>query len=135
MKNEVLFGDPVVTIGRTERRVTTRSGASFTYDNLVLATGRARNRPLAAPGADLDGVSYLRSIGDAVALRSRLVAAENLVVIGGGFIGLEVAAVARRRGIPTTVVDISARLMARAVSSLTSEYFHDHHARNGVGFQ
>lgn len=131
---EILGGDSVVAIDRANRRVWTRSGANFAYDHLVLATG-ARHRPLAIPGADLAGVSYLRSIGDALALRKRLAEAEQLVIIGGGFIGLEVAAVARKRGVRTTVVDIAPRLMARAVSSFTSEYFHDRHARSGVAFR
>lgn len=133
-KIEILGGDSVVAIERAERRVRTHSGASSAYDHLVLATG-TRHRPLAVPGADLAGVSYLRSIGDALALRKRLAEAEQLVIIGGGFIGLEVAAVARKRGVQTTVVDIAPRLMARAVSSLASEYFHDRHARSGVIFR
>ncbi|XSC47499.1 NAD(P)/FAD-dependent oxidoreductase [Bradyrhizobium sp. RDT10] len=131
---ELRASDPVIAIERAERKVRTKSGRYFPYDHLVLATG-TRNRPLSAAGVDLDGVCYLRSISDATRLRKSLAEAKRLVIIGGGFIGLEVAGVARKLDIPTTVLDVAPRLMARAVSSLMSEYFHDFHARSGVAFR
>ncbi len=128
---EVRPNEPVSAIDRLNRLVKLRSGETLRYDHLVLATG-ARNRLLPVPGADLDGIFYLRTIADAEALRGRLEQVKHLVVIGAGFIGLEVAAVARKRGVATTVIDIASRPMARAVSSLMSDYFHSLHARDGA---
>ncbi|MGL5165057.1 MAG: NAD(P)/FAD-dependent oxidoreductase [Afipia sp.] len=128
---EVRSNEPVSTIDRSSRLVKLRSGETLRYDHLVLATG-TRNRLLSVPGADLDGVCYLRTAVDAEALRTKLEQARHLVVIGAGFIGLEVAAVARKRGIATTVLDIAPRPMERAVSSLMSDYFHSLHAKDGA---
>lgn len=128
---EVRSNEPVSAIDRSSRLVNLCSGETLQYDHLVLATG-TRNRLLPVPGADLDGVSYLRSIADAEILRARLEQAKRFVIIGAGFIGLEVAAVARKRGIATTVLDIAPRPMARAVSSPMSDYFHHLHAIGGT---
>lgn len=128
---EVRSNEPVSEINRSGRLVKLRSGETFRYDHLVLATG-TRNRRLPVPGADLDGVCYLRTAADAGALRTKLEQAKHLVVIGAGFIGLEVSAVARKRGIATTVFDIASRPMARAVSSLMSDYFRSLHAKDGA---
>ena len=128
---EVRSNESVSKIDRSDQLVTLRSGETLRYDHLVLATG-TRNRLLQVPGADLDGVCYLRTAADAEVLRAKLEHAKHLVVIGAGFIGLEVAAVARKRGIATTVLDIASRPMARAVSSLMSDYFHGLHAKSGA---
>jgi 3-phenylpropionate/trans-cinnamate dioxygenase ferredoxin reductase subunit len=92
----------------------------------VLATG-ARNRPL-----PLEGVCYLRTLGEAAELKQRISAAQNIAVIGGGFIGLEVAAAARAQGKPVTVVELAPRLMARVVAPVVSEYFRQQHVAQGV---
>lgn len=128
---EVRSNELVSEIDRSSRLVKLSSGEALRYDHLVLATG-TRNRLLSIPGADLDGVCYLRTAADADVLRAKLEQAKHLVVIGAGFIGLEVAAAARRRGIATTVLDIASRPMARAVSSLMSDYFHGLHAKDGA---
>jgi 3-phenylpropionate/trans-cinnamate dioxygenase ferredoxin reductase component len=128
---EVRTGERIVSIDPVERRAISASGSTIPYDHLVLATG-SRNRLLNVDGGRLEGVHYLRSIEDAAAVRHRLLKTNRLVIIGGGFIGLEVAAVARKMGVQTTIVDVAQRLMARAVSSLTSEYFHDLHVGSGV---
>src|ERR1700694_1868088 len=85
---DFLAGETVTSIDRTARRVTLSSGGAVPYETLVLALG-ARVRPLPVPGAELDGVCYLRSLDDAVAIRSRLQEARDVVVIGGGLIWLE----------------------------------------------
>lgn len=128
---EVRSSEHVVAIDRSNGLVKLRSGESLRYDHLVFATG-TRNRRLTIPGADLDGVSYLRTMSDAEFFGARLERAKNLVVIGAGFIGLEVAAVARKRDIATTILDVASRPMARAVSSVMSDYFHGLHLRNGA---
>jgi 3-phenylpropionate/trans-cinnamate dioxygenase ferredoxin reductase subunit len=84
------------------------------------------------PGAELDGVCCLRSLDDAVDIRSRLLEAREAVVIGGGFIGLELAAVARAAGKHVTVVEVQSRLMPRVVSPVISDYYANLHASHGV---
>src|SRR5260370_26313526 len=128
---DFLAGETVTRIDLTERRVTLSSGCAVPYETLVLALG-ARVRPLPVPGADLDGVCYLRSLDDAVAIRSRLQEARDVVVIGGGFIGLELAAVACAAGKHVTVVEVQSRLMPRVVSPVISDYYAKVHASHGV---
>lgn len=109
----------------------TNTGREVAFDKLALTTG-ADVRRLDIEGVDLDGVLYLRGLADAKALKSRWDAASNVVVIGGGFIGLEVAAVARKNGKTTTVVHRSERLMSRVVSPTTSQFFKEAHERRGT---
>ncbi|WP_364702840.1 NAD(P)/FAD-dependent oxidoreductase [Streptomyces ossamyceticus] len=107
------------------------SGRSFAFDRLALTVG-ARPRRLPVPGADLAGVHYLRDADDALALRAALAEAVDVLVIGGGFIGLEVAASARGLGCEVTVTLADDRLLERAVGVPTSEFFRDAHIRRGV---
>jgi 3-phenylpropionate/trans-cinnamate dioxygenase ferredoxin reductase component len=109
----------------------TLSGRVLTFDRLALTVG-ARPRRLDAPGADLDGVTYLRTADDATLLRDLQSDAQSVVVIGGGFIGLEAAAVARAQGKSVTVVEAADRLIGRAVAPVVSEFYRAAHARRGV---
>ncbi len=109
----------------------TGSEQALPFERLALTVG-ASPRPLLVPGADLDGVCYLRGLDDAAALRERLTAAERVVVIGGGFIGLEAAAVARAVGKDVAVVEAADRLVARAVAPLVSEFYRQAHERRGT---
>lgn len=109
----------------------TANGRELPFDRLALTVG-AGPRRLALPGADLDGICYLRDRSDAANLRARLTAASNVVVVGGGFIGLEVAAAARALGGSVTVVEVAERLMARAVGSVVSEFYRQAHLRRGI---
>lgn len=118
-------------IDRALNRVILESGEAVAYDHLVLATG-SRNRRLPIPGMDLDGVMQLRGLDDAFALRRRLRSARRVAVIGAGFIGLECAATAAKRGLPVTVVESAARAMARAVSPEVSAAFEAAHRKAGV---
>jgi 3-phenylpropionate/trans-cinnamate dioxygenase ferredoxin reductase subunit len=95
----------------------------------------ARARRLHVPGAELGGIHYLRDWDDAANLRARLRTAANVVVIGGGFIGLEVAAAARALGGSVTVVEVADRLMARAVGPVVSEFYRRAHQRRGTGIR
>jgi 3-phenylpropionate/trans-cinnamate dioxygenase ferredoxin reductase subunit len=113
-------------IDRDARRVTLDSGEPIEYDTLVLATG-ARNRTLAH-----ENVFYLRTLAEAAEIRQRLAAAQDVVVIGGGFIGLEVASAARTLGKQVTVIETQERLMARVVAPVVSEYFRSQHEDKGV---
>jgi len=129
----LVLGDAVVgvEIGTDGGQATTASGRVVEFDRMALAPG-STPRKLDLPGAELDGVLYMRSIADARALKERWGKAENVVVIGGGFIGLEVAAVARKAGKNVTVLEGADRMMARAVCPITSEYFKNMHERRGA---
>ncbi|HEY3839503.1 MAG TPA: FAD-dependent oxidoreductase [Bryobacteraceae bacterium] len=127
----LLMGETASAIDRTARTVRLSSGSALPYDSLVLATG-ARNRLLPVVGAGFDNVCYLRTRAEAVNLGERLEAARSLVIIGGGFIGLEVAAAAAMLGKEVTVIEAQARLMARAVAPAMSEFFRALHTRHGV---
>ncbi|WP_336156945.1 NAD(P)/FAD-dependent oxidoreductase [Amycolatopsis sp. VC5-11] len=133
-------GQPAVAIDRSARTVRLRSGETVGYDTLVLATG-ARPRPLPVPGHDLGGVLVLRTLPDADALRARLETARRPVVIGGGFIGLEFAAVAAAGGTPVTIVEAAQRILSRSVSAHTAAQLEKAHhgwgntVRTGTGVQ
>lgn len=106
-------------------------GGSMPYDRLLLATGSVPRRlPFADP--DVRGVHYLRTSRDAVGLRASLARAQHVVVVGGGFIGLEVASAARCHGAAVTVVELGERLIGRAVSAPLSEYTLDGHRAQGT---
>ena len=110
---------------------TTAGGRELFFDRLALTVG-ASPRLLKVPGAKLDGVTYLRTAGDASALRQLQSDAESVVVIGGGFIGLEAAAVARLQGKSVAVVEAADRLIGRAVAPVVSDFYRDAHLGRGV---
>ncbi len=128
---EVMTGVAVEAIDSGQKSLSF-GGEMRRYAKLALATG-ASVRKLPVPGADLPGVRYLRSLDDAAGIRHQLRAAPcRVVAIGGGFIGLEIAASARQLGHDVTVVEALDRLMARAVSPFVSAYYADLHRRHGV---
>ena len=127
----LLTGERVAGIDCANSRVELESGARVPYQKLVLATG-AINRPLRVEGADLDGVCYLRTRDEAAGVLQRLEAAGNVVVIGGGFIGLEIAAAAHSLGKSVVVVEAQQRLMPRAVAPIVSEFYRELHGGHGV---
>ena len=129
-------GAKVSAIDTASRTVTLSDGSTLAYDGLALATGAAP-RALSVPGADADGVLALRTRDDASAIVSHL---ENcaekglpVVVIGGGFIGLEVAATARKRGLVVTVLEAAPRLLGRVLAPLLSDWYAQLHTDHGVG--
>ncbi|HEY5401158.1 MAG TPA: FAD-dependent oxidoreductase [Trebonia sp.] len=109
----------------------TEGGGRLQFGHLALTTG-ARPRRLAAPGSDLAGVCYLRDVAHALELRTRLAAAERVLVVGGGFIGLEAAAAATAQGKAVTVVEAADRLIGRVVAPVISEFYAAAHRRRGV---
>jgi 3-phenylpropionate/trans-cinnamate dioxygenase ferredoxin reductase subunit len=128
---ELLKGTRAVKIDREGHALVLADGRRLEYGHLVLATG-ARNLPLPGTDRTLSGVVQLRTVDDAAKLRAVLADATRLVVIGGGFIGMEVAATARSRGVEVVVVEALPRLMARAASPVLSQFIKDTHLRNGV---
>ena len=128
---ELKLGARVTAIDPGARRVVLACGETLAYEHLVLATGAAVRR-LPVPGADLPGIGYLRELADSDALRAGLEAGARLVVVGGGYIGLEVAAVAARRGVCVTVIETESRLMSRVVSPETSAHYLALHRGEGV---
>ncbi|HET6502162.1 MAG TPA: FAD-dependent oxidoreductase [Amycolatopsis sp.] len=130
-KNEIdVLPGRVTSIDRERNQVRLVDGEELGYGHLVLATG-ARNRELPIPGARLDGVLGLRTRGDADALRERLRAADDIVVIGAGFIGLEFAAVAAKLGRFVTIVETVDRVLARVVSPAVSAHYAALHEAHG----
>lgn len=127
----LLCGERVVGISRKEKQIEIASGGSLSYDSLVLAVG-ASNRRLPVTGGDLEGVLYLRSLAEAIFIKKRIEEAKEIVVVGGGFIGLELAAVASALGKSVTVIEALPRVMARVVAPIISEFFRELHASRGV---
>jgi 3-phenylpropionate/trans-cinnamate dioxygenase ferredoxin reductase subunit len=123
---DLVYGDAVTAIDRSQRRLNLASGLEFSWDHLVFATG-AGCRPLALPGAELDGVLTLRTLADADALRERLNGAREVVVVGAGFIGLEFAAVALALGTVVHIIEVTHRPMGRVVSAPVSRFFTEAH--------
>lgn len=119
------------TIDRAARTVALDSRETIAYDRLLIATG-GRVRRLDCPGGELEGVHYIRAIPDTLALRPALREGARVVVIGGGFIGLEVAASARLRGCDVTVVELADHVLARVADPAVGELVAALHRKNGV---
>ncbi|MFO1014658.1 MAG: NAD(P)/FAD-dependent oxidoreductase, partial [Caulobacteraceae bacterium] len=122
---EIMRGEKVVLLADDTR---------VPYDHLILATG-ARARPLHAPGAALNGIQPLRSAEDAERLKAALGPGKRLVIIGGGYIGMEAAASARALGAEATVVEMQSRILARGACETLSRFFEAYHRERGVGFE
>ena len=126
---DLRLGQTVTGIDRPDKVLTLADGATLAYEKLLLATG-ARARPLALPGGE--AALLLRTVDDAAAIRSRLGAGARLAVIGGGFIGLEVAASASVLGAEVTVIELAPRLMGRAVPAALAGIMAERHAKAGI---
>jgi len=120
-------------IDRAAKTVRISGGETLGYDRLLLTTG-GRVRKLPVPGADLSGVHYLRGIADVDALRHEFRPGARLAVVGGGYIGLEVAAVAIKHGLRVTVIEAAERVMVRAASPQISAFYESAHRAEGVEF-
>jgi 3-phenylpropionate/trans-cinnamate dioxygenase ferredoxin reductase component len=131
---DIRAGVAVAAIERSSRTAVLTSGETIVYDSLILCTGSAP-RKLSLPGADSPRLHYLRTIDDAILLRPRLAQRAHLIVIGAGWIGLEVAATARKRGASVTVIEPLPRICARAAPPEISEHLLHLHERHGVSFR
>ena len=128
---ELILNTSAKAIRSAERIVELNDGRKLPYDKLLLATG-ARVRKLRCPGADLPGVHYLKTIADVDGLQAVFQAGKRIAIVGGGYIGLEVAAVGAKRGLDVTVFEAMDRLMARAVSPALSDFYAREHEKAGV---
>jgi len=128
---DVHLNTRIECIDRAEKKVIDRDGVEFAYDKLVLALG-SRVRKIEVPGHQLPGIHYLRSIADVEAIRSKISGNKNVVIVGAGYIGLEVAAVCRQRGLDVTVIEMADRVLSRVVSPNVSDYFQLEHTKHGV---
>lgn len=128
---ELLRGVRVTSIDRAARQVRLSSGAAERYDHLILALGGSNRK---FPG-DADGILMLRTRSDADRIRERLAEPRSVVIIGAGFVGLEVASSLRALGHRVSVVDIAPRPLARSVSVPTSDFVRSLHEENGVALR
>jgi 3-phenylpropionate/trans-cinnamate dioxygenase ferredoxin reductase subunit len=128
---ELLLGTAVTAIDRGGRQVTLSDGQHLAYDRLLLATGAApRHLPL--PGADADGVLYLRRVADSDRIRDAFGTASRILIVGAGWIGLEVAAAARLAGAQVTVLESAALPLLRVLGPQVAPVFADLHREHGV---
>jgi 3-phenylpropionate/trans-cinnamate dioxygenase ferredoxin reductase subunit len=128
---ELRLATRVAAIDRAAKQAVLADGTRVAYDKLVIATG-GRARKLSCPGAELPGVHDLRTIDDVLGYRDRLTAGARLVIVGGGYIGLEVAAVAIKRGCAVTVIEALPRVLSRVVAPEMSEFYAAVHRAAGV---
>lgn len=130
---DLRLGVPAVQLDRDARQVRLGDGTRLGYDQLVLATG-SRARHLSLPGSDADGVLYLRDVDDSDALGSALGQARHIVVIGAGWIGLEVAATARQRQVDVDVVARARLPLLQVMGPELAQMFAELHREHGVTF-
>lgn len=121
----------VVSIDADVKQVVTAADEVFDYDKLVIATG-SRARRLNLPGSDLEGIFYLRTLDDVDLIRQAMGSGKRLCVIGGGYVGLEVAAVASVAGLEVTVIETQDRILQRVTTPEMSDYYHNLHVERGV---
>ncbi|VTZ49577.1 Putidaredoxin reductase CamA [Methylocella tundrae] len=128
---ELRLGERVAGIDREARRLRLESGESVAYDKLVIAAG-GRARELSVPGAKLRNIFYLRTIADVELLQPQLQPGRRLVIVGGGYVGLEFAAVAIKRGLRVTVLEGAPRVLARVTAPEVSAFYERFHRAAGV---
>ena len=128
---ELILGTRAVGIDPAARQVELAGGEKLTYDRLLLCLG-AESRRLTCPGATLAGVHYLRGLADVAPIQAGFKPQARIVVIGGGYIGLEAAATGRSMGCEVTVLEMADRIMNRVVAPSVSQYFAREHRKHGV---
>jgi 3-phenylpropionate/trans-cinnamate dioxygenase ferredoxin reductase component len=131
---ELQLGRRVTAIDRAAKRLSLEGGEEVDYGRLVIATG-GRARKLDVPGAELGNIFYLRTIADVELLQPQISAGRRLVIIGAGYVGLEVAAVAIKRGLKVTVLEAAPRVLARVTAPEVSAFYERFHRAAGVEIQ
>ncbi|MCU9850155.1 FAD-dependent oxidoreductase [Defluviimonas sp. WL0024] len=125
------LGAPVTAIDRTAKTVRV-NGETISYDQLALTTGSRPRRLPAAVGGDLKGVYTVRTLADVDAMAPEFEAGRKLLIVGGGYIGLEAAAVGAKLGLSVTLIEMAPRILQRVAAPETSDYFRKAHADHGV---
>ena len=125
-------GTRATAVDTVARKVTCSDGTVLDYDDLVLTTGSVPRRLPAAIGGALEGVFTVRTLADVDAMAPRFVAGARVLIVGGGYIGLEAAAVAAKLGLAVTLVEMAPRILQRVASEQTSDYVRAAHAGHGV---
>ena len=125
------LGERVNGIDRSGKEVTTESGRKFSYEKLVLCTG-SRARKLGISGSNLKGIHYLRSLDDVKAIRADMLPGKSLAIVGGGYIGLEVGAVAIKAGLKVTIIEMEERILKRVTTPELSEFYDQLHTSAGI---
>jgi 3-phenylpropionate/trans-cinnamate dioxygenase ferredoxin reductase subunit len=128
---ELRLGARAEAIERADQRIVLTSGERIAYDRLFIGAG-APPRRLDCPGTELPGVHYLRTLADSRALGRKLAPMRRLAVVGAGYIGLEVAASARKAGLDVVVIEAAARVLARVAGPYLSSYIERRHREAGV---
>jgi len=121
----------VDSINRELKQIQTSDGETRNYSKLALTTG-ARVRKIAIPGSDLQGIHYLRSAADAQAIQADAITAKHAVIVGGGYIGLELAASFRKAGMNVTVLEMAPRVLARVAAPEVADFYTRVHREEGV---
>jgi len=129
---DLRLGSEVAAIDTGTRVATLVTGGTIPYDELVLTTGSVPRRLPAAIGGELDGVLVMRDVADADRLAPELVPGRRVLVVGGGYIGLEAAAVCARKGLAVTLIEMAPRILSRVAAPETSDYFRALHEGMGV---
>jgi 3-phenylpropionate/trans-cinnamate dioxygenase ferredoxin reductase subunit len=127
----MLTGQCVTSVDGKAQTVTTAAGTTLHYGELIWATGGAP-RPLACPGHDLAGIHAIRTHADVVALQADLAVAQHIAIVGGGYIGLEAAAVLTKMGKAVTVLEAQDRVLARVAGPVLSHFYEAEHRGHGV---
>ena len=133
-KIQLHLGSSAEKVDMENNKVYLSDRSELEFDKLVFATG-SRVRHLDFPGSDLSPIRYLRSLDDAESIKNDLKISQNLVVIGAGYIGLEVAAIAAKNNISVSVIEMADRVMNRTVDPQISQYYLELHQKNGVTFK
>ena len=128
---KLILNTSATAIDRDAKTVSLDNGETLEYEKLIISTG-SRPRILNIEGSDLGGIHYLRTIGDVDAIRAEMGDAKNLVIVGGGYIGLEVASVGVEAGLNVHVLEMEERILQRVTTPEMSEYYHNLHTGRGV---
>ena len=128
------LGTRAIELDLTNSRVRLDNDRLLKFDGLMLATG-SKVRRLKVPGSDLEGIHYVRTLKDVDAILPKLKKGKRLVIIGAGYIGLEVAAVSISSGLDVTILEATEKVMTRTVSSEVSKFYSGYHSKAGVNLK
>lgn len=134
MEIDLLLGVRVQAIDRDSTEVVVTGGERISYDELIIATG-TRPRMLPVAGADLPDIHYLRTVDDVDGIKQKMTKGAKLLIVGAGYIGLEVAAAAIKQGVEVTVLEAMDRVLARVTSPIISQFYEHIHAAEGVNIR